>query len=279
MTCEPRTYLQEPAADCLPTSSSAITPSSPSSGIHTPAPSCAASSPASASSKAMSDPWTSRESWLASMRCALDSLAPTSAQPIPTGAESTASEADSTEKSCVQSTLYDLPGFSWKTHPASEPKDGTSSSETWWRADIPGATESCPRLMLERPTSATDGGYLPTVTATSHKQGFRSMAGGSSQGRPLLAKAALTWPTPAATDHKTPYRGEALMRQKAIRSKPLRDAISAPAGGKLNPPMGRVVDGMAAGSHGNWTCRIKGLGNGHVPLAAAAAWRLLGGPQ
>ncbi len=89
--------------------------------------------------------------------------------------------------------------------------------------------------MWERRTSATDGGYLPIVTATSHKQGFRSMAGGSSQGIPLLAMAALTWPTPAATDHKTPYRGGSLMRQKAIRSKPLRDAISAPAGGKLNP--------------------------------------------
>jgi hypothetical protein len=155
----------------------------------------------------------------------------------------------------VQSTLFDLSGYFSKTPHASEPKADTSSSQTWWRVDIPGATACLGRLMSVRRTSAIDGGYLPTVTATSHKQGFRSMAGGSSQGRPLLAKAALSWPTPAATDHKTPYRGGALMRQKAIRSKPLRDAISAPVGGKLNPlwvewlmgwPLGHTEIGLAA---------------------------------
>jgi len=45
------------------------------------------------------------------------------------------------------------------------------------------------------------------------------------------------------------------------------------------PPIPRVVDAEAAGAHGNWTGRIKCLGNGQVPLAAAAAWRLLGGPS
>ncbi len=113
--------------------------------------------------------------------------------------------------------------------------------------------------MSERRTNATDGGYLPTVTATTAKQGFRSMAGGSSQGIPLLAMAALTWPTPTVwvqgetveswfarkaknkakgyngNGQGTPYRGAALAKQQAKRSKPLRDAISAPAGGKLNP--------------------------------------------
>jgi len=290
MICVPPIYSQEPAAESSQTSSSDTSPSSPSNGTPTPAPSCADSSPACASSRAMSAPWTSRASWLASMRSALASLVPTSAPPTPTGRASTGSEADSTAKSCVQSTLFDLPGCSWKTPHTSEPRAGTSSSATWWRVDIPGATESCPRLMLEPRTGETAGGYLPTVTATSHKQGFRSMAGGSSQlwptptaslgdhgglvtptkareggtlteavsarfmwqtpvaddsvdrisgkwngrGEPKLSAQVKLWPTPAATDHKTPYRGGALMRQKVIRSKPLRDAISAPAGGKLN---------------------------------------------
>jgi DNA (cytosine-5)-methyltransferase 1 len=47
---------------------------------------------------------------------------------------------------------------------------------------------------------------------------------------------------------------------------------------EAEPPMGRVVDGLAAGAHGNWAGRIRCLGNGQVPLAAAVAWRLLGGP-
>jgi hypothetical protein len=157
-----------------------------------------------------------------------------------------------------------------------------SSSGTWWRGDIPGATESLGRLMSGRRINGTAGGALPTVTATTAHQGFRSMAGGASKGRPLLAMAALTWPTPtasdqngprwhargtlalnaavffptpAATDHKTPYRGAALAAQQAKRSKPLRDAISAPAGGKLSPewvewlmgwPLGHTGVGRAA---------------------------------
>ena len=39
------------------------------------------------------------------------------------------------------------------------------------------------------------------------------------------------------------------------------------------PDVGRVADGVAARFH-----RVKALGNGQVPLQAAAAWTLLGGP-
>lgn len=39
------------------------------------------------------------------------------------------------------------------------------------------------------------------------------------------------------------------------------------------PGMGRMAHGVAHRSH-----RIKSLGNGQVPLCAAAAWRILGGP-
>ena len=41
----------------------------------------------------------------------------------------------------------------------------------------------------------------------------------------------------------------------------------------VEPNVGRVVDGMAARAH-----RIKALGNGQVPIQAALAWMMLGGP-
>lgn len=47
---------------------------------------------------------------------------------------------------------------------------------------------------------------------------------------------------------------------------------------KTERGLGRVVDGLASRAHGHWSSRIKCLGNGQVPLCAAAAWRLLGGP-
>lgn len=49
----------------------------------------------------------------------------------------------------------------------------------------------------------------------------------------------------------------------------------APGGGwwSIEPPVGRLAHGMAHRSH-----QIRALGNGQVPLCAAAAWRLLGGP-
>lgn len=68
-------------------------------------------------------------------------------------------------------------------------------------------------------------------------------------------------------------------------SSPAGDSVETTAGcdqrsgwWKTEPGMGRVVDGLAAGAHGHWPSRIKCLGNGQVPLAAAVAWRLLGGP-
>lgn len=43
----------------------------------------------------------------------------------------------------------------------------------------------------------------------------------------------------------------------------------------IEPPVGRVVDGVAARLYRH---RLRALGNGQVPLQAATAWVLLGGP-
>lgn len=42
---------------------------------------------------------------------------------------------------------------------------------------------------------------------------------------------------------------------------------------ETEPPLGRVAYGVA-----NWSHRIEALGNGQVPICAAVAWKLLGGP-
>lgn len=135
-----------------------------------------------------------------------------------------------TGSSYGQSTIFDLPGCSWKTAQPSEPVAGTSSSESLWRRDIPGATASLARLMLVRPIVETAGGYLPTVTATTAKQGAKLRAGGSSKGRPLLHAAAKVWPTLLASDWKSHSPAK-----RATNSRPLREVIGATDGGPLNP--------------------------------------------
>lgn len=48
--------------------------------------------------------------------------------------------------------------------------------------------------------------------------------------------------------------------------------ISRPGWWRVEPGVGRVVDGMAHRAH-----RLKAIGNGQVPQCRAAAWRILGG--
>ena len=214
--------------DYSQTSSLGINPSLPSNGTPMPAPSCASDSPAYASSKGMSAPWTSQETWLASMRSALDSLVRTSAQPgkVPV---SMAKGRASTKKSCVQLTLFDLPGCSLKTAPASEPAEGTSSSGTSWREDIPGATDALERLTLALPINGTDGCALrgvptPTVCGNYNRKGASKSSGDG------LATWVRMWPTPLASDWKSHSPAK-----QATNSRPLRGQVGASDGGPLNP--------------------------------------------
>ena len=231
VTCELLISSPVQAAASLPTSSSVTSPSSPLSGTPTPAKYCASDSPGSESSRAMSEPWTSRESWLASMQSALASLVRTSAQQEKAQALE-ASAAASIAKSCEQLTLFDLPGSSSKTAHSSEPEAGTSSSPTWWRVDIPGETDSLPRLMSERLTSAIAGGaLLPTLTVC----GNWNRKGASPTSGDGLATAIRNLPTLCATDWKSAYSLEGYRAQKEKRSKPLRDSLVHEAGIPLTP--------------------------------------------
>lgn len=223
--CELLTCSPEPAVASWPTSSSDMSLSSPSSGTPTPAKSCASDSPACESSKAMCEPWISRESWLASMRCALASLVRTSAQQEKEPG-SPESEADSIGKSCEQLTLFGLHGSSSKTAHSSEPEADTSSLPTLWRVDIPGAMDSLPRLMSERLISEIGGGALPRfptpLVGGANESTHNQISG---RFRDALKKAWQKWPTPLARDWKS---GSKATKQN---SRPLSEEV----GGALNP--------------------------------------------
>lgn len=252
-SCAQHTCLQGPAAESLPTSSLDINQSSPLSGTHTPAPSYANASLDCESSKAMSDPWTSQQSWLESMRYALDFLVRTLARQD-TELESQENDLDSIGKSCVQSILFDLPGCSLKTAQESEPKADTSSSVTLWRVDIPGEMESCPRLMLALHTSATVGGALRNVpTPTIH--GNYNRKGASKSSGDGLATFVKMWPTPLASDWKSHSPAK-----QATNSRPLREKIGASDGGALNP---------------EWVEWLMGWPIGHTELSALGTVRFL----
>ncbi len=246
MTCELLTSSPEPVAASWPISSLGMSQSSPSSGTATPAKSCASDSPACESLKAMCEPWTSRESWLESMRSALASLVRTSAQQAKAQA-SAESEAASTEKSCEQLTLFDLSGFFLKTAPSSEPEAGTSSSPIWWRVDTPGATDSLPRLMSEHLTSAIGGGALhgvPTpICNDAEKRG--NFDPHRSWG---LAAYAKLWPTPSASEFHT-KDAEALIARRE------RCKATAKNGNGFGLTLGNAITLAAAGKWATPTAR------------------------
>lgn len=232
-----------------------------SSTTRTVAPSSAPDSPACGSSSPMCDASTSRSYWLASMRSALDSLVRTSLRQA--GAlVSTESDRDCSERSCVQLTLFGPSGFSSKTLRSFGLEADAAFSPNLFRADIPGATESLPRLMSARGTSATDGGawqtlvaddavmrsggkwnsrgepklsaqvkLLPTLTKTNARQGVNSAAGGASAGVDLLPRALTKLPTLKKRDYRTGDRRP--LSESGRHSLNLNDGLAP--GGQMNP--------------------------------------------
>lgn len=70
-----------------------------------------------------------------------------------------------------------------------------------------------------------------------------------------------------------PGREGLQVRQGTTAGQWPQPAITGGAWWDTEPDVGRLVDGLAHRSH-----QIRALGNGQVPLCAAAAWKLLGGP-
>lgn len=208
--------------------------------------------------------------WIASQR---DSLARILAVQARAQELKREQEADLLRRSTAQLTLFAPPSSSSKTAPRSEPEAGTLLSRNLWREDIPGATDSCRRLMLALPTSGTAGGsLLPTLTA-SEVSGGRTVPPGTTlsgmtpdgkkvqvgiktalkmlptlttsdgsggpgvsqkrQGGMNLRTAITRLPTLCSTDYKSPYSAEGYAKQTLTRSKPLRDTLAHTTGHRL----------------------------------------------
>lgn len=220
MICERDTSLPELGAESLPTSYLDTHPYGPSSLTPTAVPYSANDSRTCTSCAGMSETWTFRH-WLTLMRSAADSLVRTYQQPE-SKPESPASEADCSAKSCGQLTIFDLLGSSSKTPPTSEPKAGTSLSPNSWREDIPGATESLPRLTLGRHINASGGGAWQTPVADDAVE--RKWGKYNSRGEPKLSAQVILigqWPTPLASDWKSHSPAK-----KSTKSRPLREVVA-----------------------------------------------------
>ena len=94
---------------------------------------------------------------------------------------------------------FDRNSSLWKTHQCSLLGDLEPFLETWPRWGLMRDGECWEQTTLEQTIRGTESGLLPTPTVTTAKQVAKSM---NSLGKPLLHMAALTWPTPCASDWK-----------------------------------------------------------------------------
>lgn len=188
-----------------------------------------------------------RDAWIASMRA---SLVRTFRSQVLAQALMVR-EAACGQKSSVLLTKYDRQSCSWRTAQQSLLEDSTVYSETWpsWGSMRNGVCFLRPQSVPR--TFVLDGGasretLLPTPTATTAKQGIGSKAGGASAGRPLLARAALMWPTPTVNDAKNSTLPPSQIRHDNIPGAMLRRGEKA--GGQLNPVWVEWLMGWPLGS-------------------------------
>lgn len=236
MTCAPCTYSPAPGGGCSQTSFLAMSPSVPSNGTPTPAPSSESDpltdgSPGCTCTKetcGCSIHPPTRAEWIASMQ---GSLARILASPE-MARVSMASEAASIVKSCASLTWFDRDSSSWKTRQQSLATDWEPYLETWPRAGTMVGGQSWPLLTWVRPISANDGGACsgaptPTVCGNYNRKGASATSGdglatwvgkmlptprasdgakgGPNQlqgGKPALANIAAKWPTPKASTNR-----------------------------------------------------------------------------
>lgn len=121
---------------------------------------------------------------LARQAAALDSMAQARAQRI--------------AESLRQSTIFDLPGCSWKIAPSSELEAAQESPPTSWRATCAGETESLPRLIVAPLTSESDGSaLLPTLTICGN---YNRVGASPTSGDGLVTALRRHLPTLLASD-------------------------------------------------------------------------------
>lgn len=181
-------------------------------------------------------PPTGKAEWIS---CMQDSLARILALQAKAPA-STASDPACTVKSYGARRSSGRRGSSSKTFRQSDHEAGTSSSLTWWRSDIPGATESLRRLMLAPLIAGPGGGALhdvptPTVHGNYNRKGLFPTSGDG------LATWVKAWPTPCARDWRSGRQSSSMSRGHA-------PCLPEAAGGMLNPPWVEWLMGFPIGS-------------------------------
>lgn len=187
MTCEPRTSHAGSAEACGPVPSSDGNPSTPSTSSSGESTECLSSSAPDgghpSATTAPTSPTGSRPSWMDRWICSQQaSLAAISASQAAARDSAEAVRAQRIADASAQLTLFDLPGCSLKTPQRSAPEDLPPYWLTYATEDIERATESLPRLMLEVPTSGTDGicshiGPTLTVHGNYNRHGVSPKAG------------------------------------------------------------------------------------------------------
>ncbi len=236
----PCTCLPELEADSLRISSSGIPLSSPSSGTHTAAPSCASEQPKdggpicacmSKTSGCLIHP-NMREAWIASMR---DSLAKTLASLGIALGFPKAREADFIEKCSELLGHFDPDTCSWKTFQPSLFPDSGQSLEIWPRAGMTVAGRAFRHRLPVPRTTAIAGGALqyvptPTVSGNYNRKGASPTSGNG------LATWAKMYPTPCARASKGSPPAALVRKNGRSRANDRIDhAIMAQDGGPLNP--------------------------------------------
>lgn len=236
MTCEPCIFSPEPVEGCSQTLFLATTPSAQLSRMPTAAtfsgrdPLMDGSRPCMSitATCASSTPLRGPTEWIASQRASLARMC----QPLAAAPASLESEADLSGRSSGQLTLFGQDSSGSKIPRAFASRGVAKSSPPSWRVDIPGETESLPRLTLAPDMSANAGGsLLPTLTVCGNwnRKGAIATSGDG------LVTALKRLPTLCATDYKSPYSEAGYLQQTQKRSKPLRDTLVHTTGHRLTP--------------------------------------------
>jgi hypothetical protein len=188
VTCGPSISSQERAADSSLISSSDTSQCAPLSGTPTAAP-CSESEPLRDGSQVCTCTREmfgfgthprGRAEWIASQREALARMCLL----LEGARELTDQSLDSGERRSAQLTLSGQSGRSLRTAPASGRADDTSSSQSLWRADIPGETEALQRLTSGLRMFGADGSCWPTPTASQGRRGWGlNVSGPKGHGR------------------------------------------------------------------------------------------------
>ena len=172
-----------------------------------------------------------------------------------------------------QCSLFEVLGECLETFP----KSGMMQDGVLWELTTWAPRTSEKECGFWRTPDAGAGGEISDEKAADYAAGKPRKSGSAIQIRLCdQVRHRKLWPTPKCQDSRTALRG----RGKSNSGQVVHGGVSctwwgrdpADQDGAFESQLGRVADGVA-----NRVDRLKAIGNGQVPLVAAAAFRLLKG--